>query len=494
MKVKLVNSNNAEVISAAYARISRSSKNVDELVEESTSDTESARRSVFNILNMGHHSIADHAIFNFNIMEVSRLMVELIEKRRIGVGYTEKSQRYVTLQGDYVRPKEFSQEDLAKFEKLIALQNKFYFDTNEKLFGYLKEKNKDKINKLEGKAREDFLRLLEGSAKEDARYSLSLATMTQLGCSYTGQALELAIRENKYGELEEQKEFARALYEETIKKAPSLIQLSDPELFKKFNKGKELNDDNFKFTRKNLEELVKKTIEEVKEYPRNPIVYSEENVKLVLGYGMLDFDTNIIAATIHSNSLLEIERAYRIAKTLREYLFPAEEFIREALKSICEHDKVPREFEVAGLIYEIVLSASAFAQLKRHRMNTLLSQNYNPELGIVVPPNIAAIGADKELGKVCKISSDLYYEFLPKYGKAAEYCLTNAHKRRVILATNMRQLYHISRTRENEHAQWEIRGIANKMSKLAKIVAPASSQLLGGKHEFYEIRKKVYNE
>jgi len=484
-----------EVISAAYARVSRSSKSVDELVEESTNDTESARRSVFNILNMGHHSIADHTIFNFNIMEVSRLMVEAIEKRRIGVGYTEKSQRYVTLQGDYVRPKEFSQEDLAKFEKLIALQNKFYFDTNEKLFEYLKEKNKDKINKLEGKAREDFLRLLEGSAKEDARYSLSLATMTQLGCSYTGQALELAIRENKYGELEEQKEFARKIAAPVKEVAPSLIALADDALFENIYPGQKLDDDSFKYAEKNLKNLAKKVFYDLKNWKYleeiPPAEFFLENDVTLMNCS--DQDTNVITALLFKNSKKNIKECYAMARSLINR-GKDEEFIKEALKYLSEHDKVPREFEVGNLNYQIIMSASAFAQWKRHRMMTLLFQDYDPESGYVIPPNILEIGIASKLIEVCNISSDLYYKFKPRYGKAAEYCLTNAHCRGTFTSINERELYHISRTREDKHAQWEIRSIANSISRLAKIVIPASTLLLGGKHEFKEIRKKIYEE
>jgi len=171
-----------------------------------------------------------------------------------------------------------------------------------------------------------------------------------------------------------------------------------------------------------------------------------------------------------------------------------QDFMKQALKYISEHDKVPREFEVSGLIYEIVLSASAFAQLKRHRMNTLLAQDYNPELGITIPPNIEEIGQDKYLQEVCNKSTELYSEFLPRYGKAAEYCLTNAHRRRVIFATNLRQLYHISRTREDEHAQWEIRELFNNICSSAKQEAPISTILMGGKHEFKKIRSEIYDK
>ncbi|MEM2932881.1 MAG: FAD-dependent thymidylate synthase [Candidatus Pacearchaeota archaeon] len=484
-----------ETITAAYARISRSNLSVDELLENSINDTESARRSITNILGIGHQSIADHAIFNFNIQKVSRLAVEAIEERRLA-GYTEKSQRYVTLTGDYVRPKEFSQEDLEKFEKLVALQNNFYFEANKKLFDYLREKYAKKIGEMKSEnEKEKILKKLENSAKEDARYSLSLATETQLGCSYTGQTLEYAIRVNKYGKLDEQREFAKKLFEETVKIAPSLIQLTDAELFEQIQ-GKKLVEDNFKSTRKNLEEVVEKTI---KKYLKKinaetcETLFTNKSpdrnvIRIIHG----NLDVNILAALIHRNSKLSIVECYALAILLIQNN-DDKNFFLEGLKYLSEYDKMPREFEISGLIFEAIVSASCFAQLKRHRMNTLLAQDYNPELGYTIPPNIQEIGFDKKLKEVCDVSSELYYEF-SKYGKAAEYCLTNAHKRRVLLATNLRQLYHLSRTREDENAQWEIRKLFNNISYLVKQEAPITTLLLGGQHEFVDLRKKLYKD
>ena len=474
-----------EVISAAYARISRSTKSVDELVIESIENVQKARESNEAIIyGMGHHSIADHVVFNLNIKGVSRLLIESIEKRRLA-GYTEKSQRYVTLDGDYVRPKEFSPKDLGKFEKLITLQNEFYFKVNPKLLNHLKKKFPDNG--------ETFL---ESKAKEDARFSLGLATEAQLGCSYTGQTAELAIRELKYGGLQEEREFAKLLYNTIVKKTPSIIQLTDPELFSQHNPGQELKDDNFKFTKSNLESLVKKTFAENQEFIDSYGVRLGGNFSYydkVTLVNSNDIDLNILTAILHKNSKRDIRECYVISTLLIER-GSAQAFIKEALKYISEHDKVPREFETSGLIYEVVISASGFAQLKRHRMNTLLSQDYNPDIGYTIPQSIEEIGASGGLKEVCDKSSELYKKFLPKYGRAAEYCLTNAHRRRVIVATNMRQLYHISRTREDKHAQWEIRDIANKISKLAKNIAPATTILLGGRHEFNEIRGGLYED
>ena len=95
-----------ETLSAAYARISRSPLPIDQLRKKACQDVEKARKSNQKIIfEMGHHSVAEHAVFNFDIMGVSRLALEEIERFRLA-SYTEKSQRYVTLEGDLVLPRE----------------------------------------------------------------------------------------------------------------------------------------------------------------------------------------------------------------------------------------------------------------------------------------------------------------------------------------------------------------------------------------------------
>ncbi|MBN2052445.1 FAD-dependent thymidylate synthase [Candidatus Woesearchaeota archaeon] len=498
-----------EPISAAYARISRDPSDVNELLDKALLDVAKAKKSNEAIIfGLGHHSVADHALFNFNITGISRLAIEDFEKRRIGVGYTEKSQRYIKMKGDYVKPKEFTPEDLKKFEALVAFQNDFYFRNNEKLFEFLQKKFSDKIFKMDDDERKDFISKLNGSAKEDARYSLCLATEGQLGCSYNGEALEHMIRNGKYSRLLETRDAVQQFFDQVVAYAPSLIQLADADVFRKHNPGLELKEDNFKYTEQTIRELVQKTFSKYagslhgSEYKFlsnrlcHVLISGEDNVKSILSE---DHELNILAAVLHEYSSECIENCYEIAHDMRfgsdmRFGGDAYDFVKQALKHLSQFDKVPRAFEfTGGLMYEAIVSSSCFAQLKRHRMMTLLSQDYNPELGFTIPQNIEEAGMAKELEEVMKRSSDLYYEFLPKYGKPSEYCLTNAHKRRVLMSMNMRQLYHFSRTREDAHAQWEIRGLANTMADLASDEAPITGLLLGGQHEFNEVYQKIYN-
>jgi len=493
-----------EPISAAYARISRDPANVNELLKRAMLDVAKARKSNEAIIfNLGHHSVADHALFNFNITGISRLAIEEFEKRRIGVGYTEKSQRYINLDGDYVKPKEFSPEDLKKFEELVNIQNEFYFRNKGKLFDFLQKKFSDKIYSLNGKEKKDFIDKLDGSAKEDVRYPLCTATEGQLGGSYNGEALEHMLRCGEYSRLLEVRDAAKEFFEEVRRYAPSLIQLVDAEIFEKHNPGQKLKDDNFKYTEQNLRELVQKAFAEYStdlSDARKRLVNSDMNHVIISGrknalliQSVDDYDLNILAAILHEYSKKGIEDCYEVAYMVRKD-DKANYFMKQALKHISQFDKVPRAFEfTGGLMYEAIVSSSCFAQLKRHRMMTLLSQDYNPELGFTMPPNIREAGMGKELEEVIRRSTELYYEFLPKYGKAAEYCLTNANRRRVLIGMDMRQLYHFSRTREDAHAQWEIRGLANTMADLASEEAPITTMLLGGQHEFDDIYQKIYN-
>jgi thymidylate synthase ThyX len=51
--------------------------------------------------------------------------------------------------------------------------------------------------------------------------------------------------------------------------------------------------------------------------------------------------------------------------------------------------------------------------------------------------------------------------------EAAPYILTNAHRKRVSLKVNARELYHMARLRADGHAQWDIRAVTVRMLELA---------------------------
>ena len=135
-----------ETISAASARISRDPKPVDELRSAARREVEQARRSNRKIIfGMGHHSVAEHAVFNFDIIGVSRLAIEEIEMFRLW-SFTEKSQRYITLEDEYVIPSEIADSHLEKrYVDTVEAQNGLY----HKVFSRLKERTSRRFRERE---------------------------------------------------------------------------------------------------------------------------------------------------------------------------------------------------------------------------------------------------------------------------------------------------------------------------------------------------------
>jgi len=454
-----------ESIAAAYARISRSAKSVDTLRRDARREVEKARTSNRRIIfNMGHHSIAEHAVFNFDIIGISRRCVEELEKFRL-CSYTEKSQRYVTLKGDYAVPRELTDTRRKReFRDMVKRQNTLYVRLYEKI----RAGNLD-VSAERSQAKSS-VRTLENRAKEDARYILSMATHTQLGATVNARNLELIIRRCASHSLLEMNELGRKLYRCVKKVAPSVILFCD------------------------ANDYDEKTYPRLRSYCRTVTEKTEgrryDDVKLV------DYtrgaDVKILAALVFRST----QRDY--ASCLRAVQRMSQKQRTALFKKTCQYmelyDTAPREFECAELTYSLIVSAACFGQLKRHRIATLVCQEYDPSLGYTVPESIKAVGELKQFASIVEQTEELYHRIEKKRAGVGSYILTNAHRKRVLLSVNLRELYHISRLREDSSAQWDIRDKAHTMTRLAKKVMPVTAQLLCGKEEYPRLYYRLFGK
>jgi flavin-dependent thymidylate synthase len=476
-----------ETVAAAYARISRNPKPVNELRALARGEVEKARASNRNIVfDMGHSSIAEHAVFNLDILKVSRLLVEEIEKFRLA-SYTEKSQRYVLFKEDFVIPAEVRKAGLEEaFTATVRTQNRFYQVLYEKLRPYVFDQNPglaaDPANRL----------LLEGWAKEDARYIIPLATETQLGMTVNARNLELMIRRLAASPLIEAHEYSRRLFDATKGVAPSLVRYTEPTAY-----DLEMTKD----LRAQTDRIIAKT------YSKSPddILEIDHGVADRTAYGdgktdlyvrLLDAtpeaDDKVAAALLHSASHLPLARCREIAGRMdRE---EKEVLIKTALRRMKGYDAAPREFEHAGLTFELTISATCFAQMKRHRMATLTVQDYDPALGVTIPPAVLATGMEKPFREICARTEDAWETIRRAAPAAAAYILTNAHRRRAAFTLNARELYHLARVRADRHAQWDIRETATQMVAEGRKVMPLTLILAAGKDGFDALHSRVFPE
>ena len=456
-----------ETISAAYARISRSPKPVDELRESARREVDKARKSNRNIVfEMGHSSIAEHAVFNIDVIGVSRLLIEEIEKFRL-CSYTEKSQRYVLFKKDFVIPEEIKQAGQTElFTETIGLQNDYYQELYTKLKPYVFAQNKALAENPANTP------LLEGWAKEDARYVIALATETQLGMTINARNLELMLRRLAALPLTEAQEYAKNLYAATKDIAPSLIRYTEATNYDRL-------------TRQNLRN---KADSFARKYPHPQTAKKSPAVQL--SFVTPDADNKTAAALLFTSSGLDYKQCLALAASLTPQ--DKQSVLKTAFEHIKTHDAVLRELENADLQFELIMSSSCFAQLKRHRMATIIAQDYDPQLGVTIPPAVRAIGQQKQFRKIMSRTQDAYEQIREKAPLAAAYVLTNAHRKRVLMKLNARELYHLARLRADAHAQWDIRNLTEAMLRQAKKVMPLTLLLAGGKDNFAALYKKVY--
>lgn len=437
-----------EVISAAYARISRSEKSVTELREEALAELPKARKSNQTIVfEMGHASVAEHAVFNFDIIGISRLLTETLETLRFA-SFTEKSQRYVTFSKDYLIPAELEAPEFVELKALYLEMMDALFAEYEASFLALKEylsKEFPNISKRE----------LEGLAKEDARYILPLSTRTQLGMTINARSLENLLRRLAESPLLEAQELHKTLLSQAKSVCPSLVRYVEPEHFPgslpvpKELMGFEILDD---------------------EYWGQMLDQSKNS------------DNTILASLFYENSRSSWEKCLKYVNNLsngeRENLW------RQFFQGIRPWSKMPRAFEMVDFQFELRMSESCWAQFKRHRVGTIIRQKIQGIRTCIMPDIICAIGRESQWTQLLAKNMELKKQLSTVSPDLARYASLNGDPVWVIVKMNLRELYHLIRLRCDEHAQWEIRDLAAEMANQLRSAAPMATAFLCGKSEF----------
>ncbi len=462
-----------ETLSAAYARISRNPAPINELRKIARDEISKARKSNESIIfGLGHSSVAEHAVFNIDVLGVSRYVIEEIEKFRLNA-YTEKSQRYILLQDDYVIPDEIKNSQHADlFKRTIQLQNEMYHRLFEKLKPFMFEKYKDLAEDPKNRSR------IEGLAKEDARYVVSMATEAQVGMTLNARNLELMLSRTASHELSEVREFSKNLFEQVSDIAPSVIKYTEATEY-------------FKNARIDLKEAAQPLF---KKYNPEYVTTEQDHPYSLQDVRIWQFTPHphvIIAATLmYSSTGLPMQDCINTAMKME----PQDMFVlfKSCWWRMNSWDSVLREFENISILFELTLSAGCFGQMKRHRMTTQIMQPYDPELDVTVPDSVIQIGMEKEFRELIDKVNEAFYAIEKDTPLAAPYVLTNAHRRRMLINVNARELYHISRLREDEHAQWDIRNISNQMLELAQKAVPVIFEFACGKHDFDSLRDKMF--
>lgn len=437
-----------EVISAAYARISRSEKSIAELREQALKELEKARRSNQKIIfELGHSSVAEHSVFNFDLIGISRLVTELVETIRFA-SFTEKSQRYVAFSDDFVIPEELEQPALKLLrEEYIQIMQALFNEYKEslKVIQEYYKKDQPQLKKSE----------IEGKAKEDARYILPLATKTQLGMTINARSLENLLRRLITSPLAEAHELYNLLLKSVKELCPSLIRYIEKEDFKgTFDVAK-----------------IKTDIIE-NSFDKSPVKILEFSV---------DADDKILAALLFEQCSSSFSSCLETITKLDET--KKKELWAEIFEHIQPWSKMPRAFELVDCSFELAMSECCWSQFKRHRVATLLKQKAYSLNSYIFPPIIYTLKREDKWLKLLKETNLLKQKLTEVSPDLVPYARLNAEQVRVLVKMNLREIYHFIRLRADINAQWEIRNLACSFAEYIHPLAPFATSYLCGKSE-----------
>ena len=427
-----------------FAKCSRSDKSFAEIADELTEE-KSAEFHEKWVVGYGHSSVAEHAVLNIAVENISRLATEVLESNRLA-SYTERSSRYqIFKEDDFYFPSNLeSTEEGEIFREKMTWLMKNYLLFYEKIMTHLKNRIAKKMDEEEAK----YEGRLKPIALDTARFVLPVGSLANVGVTMNARALEYAISKMLSHPLAEVQDLGHELKKVSQRILPTLVKYAQPNIY--------LMETNRALAHLAEQEFTGKSSDQT-------------NVMLV---DYRDDALNILASAIiyRYSSLSFVEIRSKVSNMSEA---EKQEIIHEALKRLGDFDIPWRELEHISYIFDCLMDEGAYYEFKRHRMCTQTTQDLTVENGYLSPPMMAE---DKELKKIfdesISVSEEAFNKLKGKFPEEAKYFVLNAHKRRVLISLNLRELYHLVKLRAGKMAHFSIQEIARRMYDLVKAKHP----------------------
>ncbi|MBA4542137.1 FAD-dependent thymidylate synthase [Thermoactinomyces daqus] len=456
-----------EVIAVIFAYVSRSPASFRENLAKLLADDElavgvnagglagtySEKAARFHekwVVGYGHSSVAEHAVAHIGIEKISRLASAELELANSFNSFTEYSQRYQRpKRGDFYIPQELrAHPDLEA--RFISINEKAY-DTYEKLMHGLMQFLPQKFPRSEHESERAYRSRIEKIAFEDARYVLTLATLTNLGLTGNGRALRDTLVRLLSSPHAESRQLARAMEREISQVIPTLLKYVKPnEYLLKTREALQL-----RFAQSKL--------------PRHPV--SGPHARFISMPAYEDALRKLATALLISQSPLSYEEAS--ARANRYTSAELEQIAEEALVHLRFFDNPIGEFDHLTYQMEMVVSEANWHQLLRHNRRTHFSFGEPTiRLGRTIPPHVSEAGLSEMFQALLEEVEEGFNAIASVCPEAAPYLVTNSHHRQIFATVSLWELYHLINLRTSPEAQWDIRATFEQLLKELKANQP----------------------
>lgn len=441
------------------------------------------------LLEYGDDSVAELGEAQVAIEGISNIAAKNIEDHRVGLSYLEKSSRYVAFDRKinghykYCREENIMQSPFADqyiqacdyafdvYSKNIQPMQKFISETEPidrfLFFDFISKQETAYSNLKNQKDIESAQRVYNSTIKSktlDAlRGLLPASTLTNLGITGNGRALEYLLSTMFASSLKEMKTLASQLHAELDLVIPAFIRRAND----KYGQALQayLTD-----TRSTVTELAHYHIKNIK-VDKNP--YS---VKL------LNYEDNCEAEIKVASAILYEQADGQSLEKISQYIrslpaYDRKKIIQTYTKLRANRRQRPgRAFEMVEYTFEMFTNFGMFRDLHRHRILTMERQLLSTRHGYDIPAEIIKLGIDKDF-KDCMYKCNEVYEMISrKYPTEAQYVVNLAYKYPYFVKLNLREACHMIELRTIPQGHPDYRKVCQKMYKQIKHVHPMLSK------------------
>jgi len=387
------------------------------------------------VVGYGHGSVAEHAVAHLALEDVSIVASKVVEDARLA-SYTEKSTRYVVFDRDrfYREPAIMASAHAERYERTCRALLETYAGLTDRMVAAVKAETPAE----QGQSVRAHEAACLAKACDILRYLLPAATLTNLGITINGRALEHLLTKLLSHPLAEARDLGARMKTETLAVIPTLIKYAEPSAY--------LAD-----TADAVSALAADYVTDRPEHARAvtlvrwPEAAEEELVAAIL-YGY----------TQHPWPQVR-ERAAKLSAEERRRV------LDDYLSRRGPHDQPLRALEHLSYTFDILVDFGAFRDIQRHRMATQTPQELTALHGYATPLEIARYGFAEQYEACMARAAETYEAIARDLPREAQYVLPLAFRKRVLFTWNLRELHHFIQLRSGKPGHPSYRQIAQQV-------------------------------
>ncbi len=404
------------------------------------------------VVGYGHASVAEHAVAHLAVEGASIVASKVTEDMRLA-SYTEKSTRYVAFDNKQYYP-------LPELHGTAA--DAIYHDTVQGLF----QTYNALLPELIAAVKRDWPRgpkqserghhtACRAKALDILRYLLPASTLTNLGITINGRALEHLLTKMLSHALCEVRQLGEQLKTEARKMIPTLLKYAEPNAY-------------ISTTETAMQAMADTLLEPPQDLTGEPAV------RLVQAPDHAE-DT-LVAAMLYSYCRQSwpqvLERVQHLSQAQRQAVLDA------YLSRRGPHDQPLRALEHLTYTFEILVDYGAYRDIQRHRMATQTRQMPSPQHGYSLPEEVTRYGVRETFEACMQRAADAYEQIERAQPHTAPYVLPLAYRCRVLMTWNLRELHHFVQLRSAKQGHVSYRRIAQDVYRAIDAHHPLLAQYM----------------